>query len=344
MGEHDALFKRAFAVPEHAAGELRSVLPAALLDALDLDRLEHVPGSFVDPKLRDRHTDLLFRAPLRGDPEVSAYVYVVLEHQSSPDEIMPLRMLSYCSDVWRRIARNPSNDAASGRVRLPILLPLVIHHGPMGWTAARSLHAMVDGLDRFPELARYVPNVELIVDDLVRVGNTELSARPLGPMPMLTLLLLRDGRAPMRVLVALAAFRDAIEGLLAGDQGDVEAILRYLLVVTGEVPFEALRAHLAEVSAKLEETMVSHADQFFERGMQKGMERGMERGMKHGMERGIDQGRLETLRGTLRRLLSHRFGGLTSEAEARIAGATAGDLERCLDRVLTAESVEAVFA
>jgi predicted transposase YdaD len=66
MGDHDTLFKRAFGVPEHAAGELRSVLPAAVVDRLDLDSLELLPTSFVDQEMVHRHADLLFRAPLAG--------------------------------------------------------------------------------------------------------------------------------------------------------------------------------------------------------------------------------------------------------------------------------------
>lgn len=84
MGDHDGLFKRVFSVPENAAQELRSVLPAGLIEGLDLSALALVAGSFVDPELRGRHTDLLFRAP-RRDGDGSVYVYFLLEHQSAPD-------------------------------------------------------------------------------------------------------------------------------------------------------------------------------------------------------------------------------------------------------------------
>ena len=40
MGDHDGLFKLGFGDPLHAAGELRSVLPFAILDAVALDQLE----------------------------------------------------------------------------------------------------------------------------------------------------------------------------------------------------------------------------------------------------------------------------------------------------------------
>src|SRR5262245_22747576 len=79
---HDGVFRRIFGVPANAASQLRAVLPGDLAARLDLDRLAPVPGSFVDDDLRRRHSDVLFTAPLDGR---DAFVYVLVEHQSSDD-------------------------------------------------------------------------------------------------------------------------------------------------------------------------------------------------------------------------------------------------------------------
>lgn len=76
---HDALFKWAFASPEHAEGELRHVLPPAIVDQITWSSLQRRPGSFVDAAFRHRHTDLLFTVDLAGHP---ACIYILLEHQS----------------------------------------------------------------------------------------------------------------------------------------------------------------------------------------------------------------------------------------------------------------------
>ncbi|HMG57638.1 MAG TPA: Rpn family recombination-promoting nuclease/putative transposase, partial [Kofleriaceae bacterium] len=74
---HDALFKAVFAQPEHARGALRSVLPAAFAHALDWPTLAHCPGSFIDPALSERHTDLLFSVSWHDGGE--ALVYLLFE-------------------------------------------------------------------------------------------------------------------------------------------------------------------------------------------------------------------------------------------------------------------------
>jgi predicted transposase/invertase (TIGR01784 family) len=79
---HDSLFRFVFGKPVHAASELRAVLPQQLAERLDLASLRPVNGSFVDEELRNRHCDVLMRTTLDGR---DAFVYVLIEHQSSPD-------------------------------------------------------------------------------------------------------------------------------------------------------------------------------------------------------------------------------------------------------------------
>lgn len=63
---HDALFKSVFQQPENAAAELQHVLPAEHVSAIDWSTLKLEPGSFVDEKLADHHSDLLFSASARA--------------------------------------------------------------------------------------------------------------------------------------------------------------------------------------------------------------------------------------------------------------------------------------
>ena len=113
MGEHDQLFKRAFRLPANAAGELASVLPADVLADLDLASLEALPGDYVDQRLRERFADALFRARFRGTP---GYVFFLLEHQSTSDRWMPLRVLEEMARIWREILRHEPERTTHARV------------------------------------------------------------------------------------------------------------------------------------------------------------------------------------------------------------------------------------
>jgi hypothetical protein len=55
-------------------------------DAIVWDTLKPETGSYIDPKLADSHSDLLFSVRLRNGHDV--LVYALLEHQSTqgPDD------------------------------------------------------------------------------------------------------------------------------------------------------------------------------------------------------------------------------------------------------------------
>ena len=57
----------------------------------------------------------------------------------------------------------------------------------------------------------------------------------------------------------------------------------------------------------------------------------------------LEQGRMEGEAAILLRLLTRRFGPLTSEVHARLAAATTDELELWADRVLNAPTLDDVF-
>ena len=77
---------------------------------------------------------------------------------------------------------------------------------------------------------------------------------------------------------------------------------------------------------------------------QEGRLEGRQEGRLEGRQEGHQEGRLEGQRNMLRVLLTERFGALPETAEARIAQATAEDLDTWMRRVLTAASLTEVIA
>lgn len=117
---HDRLFRYVFSETEHARGLLAELVPSAVRDRIDWAPLRHLPGTFVAPELDQRHADVLFHVEIAGRPVL---LYVLLEHQSQPDPIMPLRVLGYAVRVMEQHLRE------QGPKRVPLVLPIVVHHG-----------------------------------------------------------------------------------------------------------------------------------------------------------------------------------------------------------------------
>jgi hypothetical protein len=77
----------------HLRALLRAVAPE-LADRLDYSQVEVVTPSYLLDDWRQRECDLLVRLPFRDEPGGrQVLVCVLVEHQSTPDQAMPLRLL-----------------------------------------------------------------------------------------------------------------------------------------------------------------------------------------------------------------------------------------------------------
>ena len=311
---HDALFKWAFETPEDAAALLRELLPAGIREAIAWDTLDHEPGSFIDRALSDRHNDLLFSARLRtGEPGL---VFLLLEHQSTEDPAMPQRMLSYQSRIWDRFRKERPG------VRLPPIIGVLVSHAPGGWTVARSFEELFDpDVLALPGLAALMPRFSMIVLDLSGLSDGDLSALPLAAFQKLALWLLRDARDPERLLASFDAWTPVMLEVRRHQSGgdDLAVLFEYMFRVLGPVYWDTLHAKLHALSSDTEEIAMTIADWLEEKGR--------------------TRGRFETLRD----LLVYKFQTLDAASEARLQAAPPEAIDRYLQRLLTADSLAAVF-
>jgi predicted transposase/invertase (TIGR01784 family) len=156
---NDGFFKAIFSQPEHATAFFKSHLPASITARIEWTTLTVLPGSFVKSSLQQMHSDLLFSVRIG---EVEARLYLLFEHQSTPDPTMPLRMLGYMTEIFTQ------HHKAHG-LPLPPVLPFVFHQGPETWnvsTAFEDLFALPD--DLAADLLPYLPKFLHALLDLTR--------------------------------------------------------------------------------------------------------------------------------------------------------------------------------
>jgi len=205
----------------------------------------------------------------------------------------------------------------------------------------RGIRRLFDpGVLEIPELAALIPRCSMIIEDLASLSDADLQARSLPAFQKLALWLLRDARAPRRLLDSfdtwIATFAEA-ERAPTGIES-IAALLAYLFHVIGPVHRGALRAKIRLLGPRAEEISMTIAEQLHEEGREEGLEEGFVKGREVGRE----EGRIATLR----YLLVSRFGSQALDAiyEARLQAATAAVIDRYLQRFAVADSLAAVFA
>jgi len=330
---HDALFKEIFSNPEHARVELRAVLPPALVAKLDWTTLHVEPSSFVELGDRDRHADLLFSVDLEGRP---TYIYVVFEHQSSPDAFMPLRLLGYAVRVWERFRRE------NEEVRfLPPIVSVVLHHGESGWNKPVSFHDLFDpALLNDLHLAEFLPAFRFVLDDLSHASDDELlrrAEREFESVVPVVLWALRDARNGQKLLASFPRWAEALSLILRAPSGKdaLLAVFGYISIVAEVLSPDAIIAAVDAAAPETKDTVMTLAEIW----MQQGLEKGIEKGRLEGIEKGVAKGE----RAILVKLLTFKFGPLAETHRAQIEAASPAQLEAWTEKVLTASSVDELF-
>ncbi|HHX3708201.1 TPA: Rpn family recombination-promoting nuclease/putative transposase [Citrobacter freundii] len=118
---HDAVFKQFLYHPDTARDFLDIYLPSTLRELCDLQTLKLESGSFIEDSLRASYSDVLWSLKTnKGD----GYIYVVIEHQSSPDAHMAFRLMRYAMAAMQR-------HLDAGHKTLPLVIPMLFYHGAL---------------------------------------------------------------------------------------------------------------------------------------------------------------------------------------------------------------------
>ncbi len=117
---HDRLFKVLMENLDVARDFLQAHLPKALTEQCRWSTLRLESGTFISPKLREHMSDMLYS--VQGEKS-DIGIYILIEHQSSPDELMPFRVLEYRLAAMRRYIEQNQGK------KLPIVVPLLFYNG-----------------------------------------------------------------------------------------------------------------------------------------------------------------------------------------------------------------------
>ena len=140
----DRVLRESLKEPANQQAFLRRVVPQ-FAEGFDYERVELLKRELVADDWRHREADLPFQIPYRtGNDEIMALVYVLIEHQSNEDPMMPLRKLyfaaAYWDSQWREWAKiEPPRPA----FRLHPILPIVLYTGNKPWASNRTLADML---------------------------------------------------------------------------------------------------------------------------------------------------------------------------------------------------------
>jgi len=297
---HDRFFKELFSQLDTTTDFVRYYLPEHFVALLDLRQIEIVKESFIDEELRQYFSDLQIKVRLKRGGE--AFIYILLEHKSSPDDLVALQLLVYLAQIWRPNLR--------GKIKpLPLIFPVVFYHGEENWKVSRSFNALFD-FTGMESLREHAPEFKYHLCDLSKIEVNKGEARLRAGLT--TLKYVFSSELPSKLKEIFNLIKQLPEAHVLGY---IWTVLNYLSYKTHKVAPEIVRAELETAFPEEEgDIMKTLAETWLEEGEQKGEQK-------------------EAAKLTLRQL-HRRFGILEAELDERIRSLSTGQLENLSEALL----------
>ncbi|ACP54023.1 Transposase and inactivated derivative (plasmid) [Rickettsia africae ESF-5] len=293
---HDELFKKVMSEPVAAREFLEHYLPVTFKNKINLNSIKIEKESFVTEDLRKRLSDVVYSVSLKNDnikdstTEKSvhndkAYVYVLIEHQSSSDYWIAFRLWQYMLLLCERhkdANNNKSSVTKEKDNKLPLICPIVVYANDKPYNAPRSFWELFED----SKTAKDMMGDEYLLVDLQKQSDDEIEKKKhLGMMEyMLKHIKARD------ILNLWQSLLEKFESSIEIDKENGYIYIKWLLWYSDAKVSEDKQVELASIIAKhlkkedQEELMRTIADKYIDEGVQKGMVQGMQIGEARGMQ------------------------------------------------------------
>lgn len=311
---HDHFFRYVFTNPKEARVFLAHFLPADMVDLLELQNLELESGSYIDEKLREHLTDILYTVPLRSGKTAS--IYCLFEHKSAPESAIHLQILRYSYERWQADSR--------AKVDWRPIVAIVFYHGKAKWNVPLQFQDCFKNVD--PLFRRYIPNFEYVLVDTSQYDDKMLRGVQSDSLQASLFLLkyIYDERLNSHL-------GDVMQPLVSVAQSEVLdllwAMLTYMTSATDNVGEAELRTTLTDVFRETEEIMMTIAEKWRLEGEEIGIKKGEEIGIKKERQKTIVQ------------ILSSRFAPVSEDLQKQIERCDLEQLDELVNLALEADAI-----
>ncbi|MDO4719421.1 MAG: Rpn family recombination-promoting nuclease/putative transposase, partial [Peptostreptococcaceae bacterium] len=270
---------------EIARDFLRSYLPKALCENMDFSSLSIQKDSYVDGKLQEYFSDILYRFRLNGQ---EAYLYLLFEHKSYPDADTALQLLTYIVQIYQGLRKQKR------RGLLPPVIPFVFYHGREPWKTGTKFSERIEGYAELPEeVCRYLPDFEYLLYDLARYPQERLQ----GEIPLLIFLRMQksifaEGEELFRTLSDTLRLLEKLSDKKR-KESLFELMIRYLFYARDDVELEEATQEVCAISQERGKQLMTIAAKLLQEGWEKGKIEGKREGRLEGRLEGKREGRLE---------------------------------------------------
>lgn len=338
---HDRTFKNAMADNRVARDFFEHNLPENLKALLNLDTLKKSPKSYVDDTLSEYSSDILYAVDfmdpldeLTQDKNTKrkkrrfAYLYLLCEHRTSVDPLMPYRVWHYVFRIWSDYIKESDHKTQI----LPLVFPIVFYNGKKAYDGFRNLRDLIQAP------ADMVENT--LFKDFNLVDTYDIKDQVLREQRWAGILTFMFKHVYDRDIWPLVQMLREMIGAIEQEPGGTsytKVLLQYwiLLAESSKGTHAFIEAVQESVSLPTRSELMSMATQLIEEGREEGERIGWEKGQQLGQKVGEST--------FLLRLLKHKFGVIPIKYLQQIETADEKQLLHWGERLLEVKALAQLF-
>ncbi len=283
----DNLFKGSMQNLHVARDFFESHLPAAIIKDFELSTLKVESAEFTSRNQRPRRSDILYSARRKGR---LSYIYTLVEQQTDPDALQPLRRLEYSLAAMRNHLNQHPNEKY-----LPVILNVFFYNGRYRHTQPVAFTEMFHPDDaefacaNLMTPAKYIDLHRLNDSDIIQHKSAacfELAMRHVYDQAITSLLSLLDERRDILLGGEYREYSDLVLNF---------AMSRLQPSQICELQQEVSNTLSDELGDQVMNLGTALLHEGYDKGIKEGIEKGIEQGIEQGMRTGLEKVALKLL-------------------------------------------------
>ena len=266
---HDKLFRDILNQKE----QMINILKRYLNVEINEKEIEQYNSNYITEKYKDKQSDIVYKLKDKN-------IYFLVEHQSSVDKEMPIRIMEYSIELIRQTIQNDSNSK-------PSVIPIVIYTGKEKWRVEKEYIKKKERIGN-EQVDKLGINVKYNLININEITKRKLIEEKTLIADAMLIEKIRTREEVSKII------REIINNTKEEQKETMERILRYGLIrLFKENEIEDFIKKLYE---KGEEEAMSMLDENLKKDEEKIMNKGKKEGMKEGMKEGRREREIEILK------------------------------------------------
>jgi hypothetical protein len=172
---HDKGYKYILNIKQEFLKLLKGFIKEKWVDTIKEENIVRIVKSFIENHFQSKEADIVYRYNNGKDENI---FYILLEHQSTVDNKMMFRLLTYMMEIWRyylnenKISIAPQEENAAQDKQIPPLryrlLSLSYYTRSQQWKAPTAFKEIIKESERFNE---HIVNFNSLLIDTSQIGD-----------------------------------------------------------------------------------------------------------------------------------------------------------------------------